>query len=200
MRRNISNGRFELWRLFMTDADSLPVKKMSKSTSHRELRSSHRKSPFNDPSRRVKISRFWNEDYLASSFSWLASRLDSCCKNAKLCFHFVAVAPDLVMRISVMVLLNHLSFCLLSSLSCDNELRSVNYLVLSKRYCFLPLMIDLAFSDRYSELAHQRVLRCLRVRVERVPKSGIPLQPQLQGSLSERWLVFSSEWLCLWFM
>ena len=69
MRRNISNGRFELWRLFMTDADSLPVKKMSKSTSHRELRSSHRKSPFNDPSRRVKISRFWNEDYLASSCS-----------------------------------------------------------------------------------------------------------------------------------
>lgn len=73
MRRNISTGRFELWRLFMTDADSLPVKKMSKSTSFRELRSCHRKSPFNDQKRRVKISRFWNEDYLVSSFSFLSA-------------------------------------------------------------------------------------------------------------------------------
>ena len=38
MRRNICQGKFELWRLFLTDADSLPVKKMTKDTSFRELR------------------------------------------------------------------------------------------------------------------------------------------------------------------
>ena len=38
MRRNICQGKFELWRLFLTDVDSLPVKKMTKDTSFRELR------------------------------------------------------------------------------------------------------------------------------------------------------------------
>ena len=38
MRRNICNGRFELWRLFLTDENHLPVKKMTASTSFRELR------------------------------------------------------------------------------------------------------------------------------------------------------------------
>ena len=38
MRRNIFDGRFELWRLFMTDENSLPVKKMTKDTTKRELR------------------------------------------------------------------------------------------------------------------------------------------------------------------
>jgi len=64
MRRNIVNGKFEMWRLFMTDPESLPVKRMSKDTSFRELRSQHRNSPFNDHRRRVRIHRYWNEDYL----------------------------------------------------------------------------------------------------------------------------------------
>ena len=38
MRRNICTGRFELWRLFLTDQDHLPVKKMTSNTSFRELR------------------------------------------------------------------------------------------------------------------------------------------------------------------
>ena len=38
MRQNICQGKFELWRLFLTDVDSLPVKKMTKDTSFRELR------------------------------------------------------------------------------------------------------------------------------------------------------------------
>ena len=38
MRRNICQGKFELWRLFLTDEGSLPVKKMNKNTTHRELR------------------------------------------------------------------------------------------------------------------------------------------------------------------
>ena len=38
MRRNICNGRFELWRLFLTDENHLPVKKMTSQTTFRELR------------------------------------------------------------------------------------------------------------------------------------------------------------------
>ena len=38
MRRNICKGKFELWRLFLTDEESLPVKKMTKNTTYRELR------------------------------------------------------------------------------------------------------------------------------------------------------------------
>lgn len=64
MRRNICSGRYELWRLFMTDEDSLPVKRMTEKTKFRELRSSHRRSSFNNPNRRVRINRYWNEDYL----------------------------------------------------------------------------------------------------------------------------------------
>jgi len=67
MRRNICQGKFELWRLFLTDADSLPVKKMTKDTSFRELRSYHRHSPkAKDPRRRVRIHRYWNEDFLVA--------------------------------------------------------------------------------------------------------------------------------------
>ena len=57
MRRNIVKGKFEMWRLFMTDLESLPVKKMSRETTFRELRSQHRNSPFNDHKRRVRIHR-----------------------------------------------------------------------------------------------------------------------------------------------
>ena len=38
MRRNICEGRFELWRLFLTDQNHLPVKKMTSKTTFRELR------------------------------------------------------------------------------------------------------------------------------------------------------------------
>ena len=38
MRRNICEGRFELWRLFLTDENHLPVKKMTSNTTFRELR------------------------------------------------------------------------------------------------------------------------------------------------------------------
>ena len=38
MRRNICQGKFELWRLYLTDKGSLPVKKMTKDTTFRELR------------------------------------------------------------------------------------------------------------------------------------------------------------------
>ena len=38
MRKNICDGRFELWRLFLTDETHLPVKNMTSNTSFRELR------------------------------------------------------------------------------------------------------------------------------------------------------------------
>ena len=38
MRRNICEGRFELWRLFLTGENRLPVKKMMFNTTFRELR------------------------------------------------------------------------------------------------------------------------------------------------------------------
>ena len=64
MRRNIVNGRFEMWRLFMTDAESLPVKKMNRDTTFRELTMCHSKSKFNEDRRRVRINRYWNEEFL----------------------------------------------------------------------------------------------------------------------------------------
>jgi len=68
MRRNILSGKFEMWRLFMMDQESLPVKKMSKETTQRELRSQHRNSAFNDHRRRVKIhSHCWNKDFMIVS-------------------------------------------------------------------------------------------------------------------------------------
>jgi len=64
MRRNIVSGRFEMWRLFMTNYESLPVKKMSWDTSSRELKRCHRNSPFNDQGRYVSIHSCWNENFL----------------------------------------------------------------------------------------------------------------------------------------
>ena len=67
MRRNICRGKFELWRLFMTDANSLPVKKMTKNTLEKELRSYHKHSlKAKDPKRRVRINRYWNDDFLVA--------------------------------------------------------------------------------------------------------------------------------------
>jgi len=65
MRKNVCRGNFQLWRLFMTDKDSLPVKEMTEQTSFRELRSRHRGSEVLDQGRRVRVQRYWNESYLA---------------------------------------------------------------------------------------------------------------------------------------
>jgi len=64
MRRNVCQGRFEMWRLFLTGPDHLPVKKMSDQTTFRELRSSHRNSPYNNRNRQVRILRYWTEEYM----------------------------------------------------------------------------------------------------------------------------------------
>ena len=64
MRRNVVEGRFEMWRLFMTEEGYLPVKKMTQNTSHRELRSAHRKSEYNTAERQLRLSRYWTEDYM----------------------------------------------------------------------------------------------------------------------------------------
>ena len=64
MRRNVCQGRFEMWRLYLTDHDHLPVKKLTKDTTWRELRSSHRSSKYNTVDRRVRIHRYWTEEYM----------------------------------------------------------------------------------------------------------------------------------------
>lgn len=64
MRRNVARGNFQMWRMFMTDEDSLPVKQMCRDTTFRELRSRHRGCPKADQKRRVRVQRYWNEDYL----------------------------------------------------------------------------------------------------------------------------------------
>jgi len=66
MRRNMIGGRYQLWRLFMTDENSLPVQKMSQDTSFRELISNIRERisniSTNPYSKRLKYAS--NEEYL----------------------------------------------------------------------------------------------------------------------------------------
>ena len=64
MRRNVVGGRYELWRLFMTDQESLPVARMMADTSQEKLRAAHSHSPFAEERRRVRVNRYWNEDFL----------------------------------------------------------------------------------------------------------------------------------------
>ena len=65
MRRNMVAGRYQLWRLFMTDENSLPVKKMSQDTTFRELRSCHMRSNISNPyCKRVSLKYECNEKYL----------------------------------------------------------------------------------------------------------------------------------------
>ena len=64
MRRNLTEGRYEMWRLFMTDQDNLPVKKMTKDTRPEDLEILHNLSPYNDQSRRVTVNNYWNEEFL----------------------------------------------------------------------------------------------------------------------------------------
>ena len=64
MRRNLVEGRYEMWRLFMTDKDNLPVKKMTLDTQPEDLEILHNLSPYNDQGRRVRVNRYWNEEFL----------------------------------------------------------------------------------------------------------------------------------------
>jgi len=64
MRRNLTSAKFEMWRLFMTGEEHLPTKQMTMDTTFRELRSAHRGSPFLDRQRRVRVNRYWNEEFL----------------------------------------------------------------------------------------------------------------------------------------
>ena len=48
----------------MTDKERSPVEKLSVETELDQLRLSHSDSPYNDQRRRVRVNRYWNEDYL----------------------------------------------------------------------------------------------------------------------------------------
>jgi len=64
MRRNMVQGRFELWRLYMTDKDTVPVQRMTRDTRPGDLQLTHAASPFNETRRRVRVNRYWNEEFL----------------------------------------------------------------------------------------------------------------------------------------
>ena len=64
MRRNMREGRFALWRLFMTDRDHAPVVNMSHDTDLDQLRTQHDLSCKVEQTRRVRVNRYWNEEFL----------------------------------------------------------------------------------------------------------------------------------------
>ena len=67
MRRNLAEGKCELWRLFMTDhRGNLPVRKMTQDTQQEDLKILDRLSAYQDPGRSAEVfsSRFWNEEFL----------------------------------------------------------------------------------------------------------------------------------------
>ena len=57
-------ARFELWRLYMTDKDTVPVQRMTQDTRPGDLQLTHAASPFNETRRRVRVNRYWNEEFL----------------------------------------------------------------------------------------------------------------------------------------
>ena len=57
-------ARFELWRLYMTDKDTVPVQRMTRDTRPGDLQLTHAASPFNETRRRVRVNRYWNEEFL----------------------------------------------------------------------------------------------------------------------------------------
>ena len=61
MRRNLAEGKFEVWRLFKIDEDNLPVRKMTQDTHQKDLEILHNN---NNPVKRVRIDRYWNEEFL----------------------------------------------------------------------------------------------------------------------------------------
>ena len=72
MRRNLVAGRFEMWRLYMTDPASLPVCRLQRDTSSEVLRARHGSSPYNDTRQAAKpahcfppVFRIFNSNYVS---------------------------------------------------------------------------------------------------------------------------------------
>ena len=65
MRRNICQGKFLHWRLFLTENNYLPVKKMNINTSHKELSLNHEKclSTKSDRKKLFRKNFNFNEEY-----------------------------------------------------------------------------------------------------------------------------------------
>jgi hypothetical protein len=67
MRRNLVAGRFELWRMFLTGAEHLPVVRVETgdpASSSSALAAAHCSSPFLRRGRNVRTNRYWNEQFL----------------------------------------------------------------------------------------------------------------------------------------
>ena len=65
MRRNVCQGKFLHWRLFLTENNYLPVKKMTRNTSHKELSLNHEKCLATRSARKELFRKNFNfsEDY-----------------------------------------------------------------------------------------------------------------------------------------
>lgn len=66
MRRNLAEGKCEMWRLFKIDEDNSTVRKMTQNTQQKDREILDNLSPYlnNNQDRRVRINRFWNEEFL----------------------------------------------------------------------------------------------------------------------------------------
>ena len=64
MRRNLTAGKCEMWRLFMTYENCLPVRKMTQDTHSEDQAILHNLSPYLDQERQVRVNRYWNEEFL----------------------------------------------------------------------------------------------------------------------------------------
>ena len=68
MRRNVCQGKFQHWRLFLTEKNYQPVKKMSRNTSHKQLSLNHEKCLATRPARKELFRKNFNfsEEYFVT--------------------------------------------------------------------------------------------------------------------------------------
>jgi len=64
MRKNLHRDDCEIWRMYMTGADHLPVVDMTCNTLNVEITSAHDESPFPCNETGMRLLRYWNEQYL----------------------------------------------------------------------------------------------------------------------------------------
>ena len=80
MRKNLAEGKCEMWRLFMVyeDEDNIPVRKMTQDTQQEDLEILNKLMPYYDleRSKNVHVNRYWNEEFLVV-IHWLYDRFGS---------------------------------------------------------------------------------------------------------------------------
>ena len=67
MRKNLAQGKCEMWRLFMVNEDEdIPLRKMTQDTQEEDLEILNNLMPYYDQERpkNVQVNRYWNEEFL----------------------------------------------------------------------------------------------------------------------------------------